>query len=103
MLRTYLKENGATDEDLIDFVIKGYEGNVGTIGSAINEDGYVDVFVGAGANLKSTGGVEYVERQAAAHSYGDVEKRYVYLLQDKPASRLVYDYCNSEAFYSIFE
>ena len=101
-LTTYLKDNGATDEDLKDFVVKGYEGNVGAIGSAINEDDNVDVFVGAGKNLKSTGGVDFVERFEATQNYGSVDSRWVYLLRDKPAARLVYDYCNSDAFYSIF-
>ena len=102
-LRTYLADNGATAENLADFVIKGYEGNVGAIGSAINEDENVDVFIGAGKNLQSTGGVNYVERSEAQKDYGSATNRYVYLLRDKPASRLVYDYCNSDAFYSIFE
>lgn len=102
-LVTYLTSNGATEEDLADFVVKGYEGNVGTIGSAINEDDDVDVVIGAAANLATTGNVKYVERTPATHNYGTVEKRYVYLLKDKPAARLVYDYCNSEEFYSIFE
>lgn len=102
-LTTYLTEKGATEKDLSDFVVKGYEGNVGALGSQINEDDDVDVVIGAGANLKSTGGVNYLERLPAAHEYGNVTGRYVYLLKDKPAARLVYDYCNSDAFYSIFE
>lgn len=102
-LRVYLAEQGATEEDLSDFIVKGYEGNVGTIGSKINEDGYVDVFIGAAANLQSTGGVPYVERTKADRDYGSVTNRYVYLLHDKPAARLLYEYCLSEAFYSIFE
>ena len=99
----YLKEKGASETDLSDFVFKGYTGNVGQIGTSINEDGYVDVFIGAAANLKSTGGVDYVERTQASKNYGAASNRYVYLLHDKPAARLVYEYCLSDAFYSVFE
>ena len=102
LLTNYLVANGATKEDLSDFIIKGYEGSVGEIGGKINDDGYVDVFIGGGANLKSTGGVNYVERYAASNDYGEATKRYVYLLRDKPVSRLVYQYFDTEEFYSIF-
>ena len=102
-LNEYLASKGASEEELADFVVKGYEGNVGSIGSQINEDDNVDVFIGAAANLLSTGGVEYVEREAAGKNYGGVSGRYVYLLHDKPASRLLYEYCLSDAFYTIFE
>ncbi len=103
LLTNFLVSKGATSEDLSDFIIKGYEGDVGTIGGKINEDGYVDVFIGAGANLKSTGGVNYIDRYAADKNYGDATKRYVYLLREKPVARLVYDYFSTDEFYSIFE
>ena len=103
LLTDYLIKNGATEEDLNDFIIKGYEGDVGTIGAAINDDEIVDVFIGAGSNLKSTGGVDYVDRYAASKDYGSVSKRYVYLLREKPVARLVYEYFNSDEFYTIFE
>ena len=102
-LTSYLTENGASEEDLSDFIVKGYEGTVGKIGTTINEDGDVDVFIGAAANLESTGGVHFVERTQAGKNYGTVTNRYVYLLHDKPAARLVYNYCLSDAFYTIFE
>ena len=103
LLTNFLIANGASQEELKDFIIKGYEGDVGTIGGKINDDGYVDVFIGAGANLKSTGGVEYVDRYAAEKNYGEATKRYVYLLKEKPVARLVYDYFHTDEFYSIFE
>lgn len=102
-LRTLLINNGATEADLADFVFKGYSGQMAVIGPEINEDGYIDVFIGAGATLKNKGGVEYVDRYAASENYGSVDKRYVYLLRDKPVARLVYEYCDTPEFYSIFK
>ena len=101
-LRNYLKSKGATDADLDDFVFRGYSGQVTVIGPDINEDGDLDVFIGAGANLKSQGGVQCVDRYPASQSYGTVEKRYVYLLRESPVARLVYEYCDTPEFYSIF-
>ena len=103
-LTSFLIENGATKDELNDFIVKGYEGNVETIGAAINEDGYVDVFIGGGNNLNTKGGVtKFVEKKAASQDYGEATNRYVFLLKEKPIARLVYEYCDSEAFYSIFE
>ena len=102
-LKTFLVANGATKEDLADFIFKGYEGDVGTSGGRINDDGYMDVVIGWGANLQSTGGVNYIDRYAAKENYGEATKRYVYLLRDKPVSRLVYEYFDTDEFYAVFK
>ena len=58
----FLSSKGATSKDLENTVIRGYQGNVGTIGAAITSDGDVDVLIGVGKNITSTGGVKTLER-----------------------------------------
>ena len=80
----------ATEEQLSKVFIRSYDGNVGTIGSNINRDGDVDVFLGAGANLKSTGGVEYVARTSGIPMGS--ESRYIYQLSDRTIAKTVYEW-----------
>ena len=65
------------------------------MGSAINTDGDVEIFIGAGNNLKTTGGVEYVTRTGPLTING-AENRYIYLLKDNALAQFVYDYMISD-------
>lgn len=95
-LMNYLtNEVHATEEQLSKVVIRAYDGNVGTIGSLINKDGDVDVFLGAGPNLKSDGGVEYVARTSGI-TMGP-KSRYIYLLSERTIARTVYDWSITDA------
>ena len=85
----------ATEDQLSKVVIRPYDGNVGTIGALINLDGDVDIFLGAGPNLKSDGGVDYVARQSGISMGG--KSRYIYLLTDRSAARTVYDWSLTDA------
>ena len=85
----------ATEEQLSKVVIRAYDGNVGTIGALINQDGDVDVFLGAGPNLKSDGGVEYIERQSGIMMGGI--SRYIYLLSERTVAKTVYDWSLTDA------
>ena len=80
----------ATEDQLSKVVIRAYDGNVGTIGSLINKDGDVDVFLGAGPNLKSDGGVEYVARTSGIPMGS--ESRYIYQLSDRTIAKTVYEW-----------
>ncbi len=76
--------------------LRGYtEEKVGALGSAINTDGDVEIFIGAGGNLKSTGGVDYVTRTGPLTING-AENRYIYLLKDNALAQFVYDYMISD-------
>lgn len=86
---------GATDEQIANVVIRPYDGNVATIGALINADGDVDVFLGGGANLKSDGGVEYVERQKDIIMGGI--SRYIYRISERSIGKYVYDWSLTDA------
>ena len=78
------------------FSFRAYsQSKVGDLGSAINTDGDVDVFIGAASNLKSTGGVDYVTRTGPLTING-AENRYIYLLKDNALAQFVYDYMISD-------
>ena len=58
----YLTANEKTLETL-DIVFRAYEGDVATIGANINADEDVDVLLGVGANISTTGGVTVYEKK----------------------------------------
>ncbi len=80
-----------------DVILRPYtEEKVGALGSAINTDGDVEIFIGAGTNLKSTGGVDFVTRTGPLTING-AENRYIYLLKDNALAQFVYDFMISDA------
>lgn len=80
----------ATSEQLSKVIIRPYNGNVAAIGAAINKDGDVDIFLGANANLATTGKVAYVDRQSGIMMGGI--SRYIFLLSNRSVARTVYDW-----------
>ena len=93
-LRTYLTDNGY---DLTSFkvTVRAYTGNLATTAPLINEDGDVDVVLGYGVNLKSSGGVDYKDRVSGINM-GTATGRYIYRLSDKTVSKLVYDWLQTD-------
>lgn len=95
-LFTYLRnECAATEEQLSKVSIRGYDGNVGTAGGLINQDGDVDITIGFGSNLRSQGGVEYINRFTL--TCGGIEGRYVYQHFSRPVVDSVYAWLQTPA------
>lgn len=93
-LKAYLISEGATTEDINNIVIKGYEGDVATAGSLINKDRYIDVLVGFGGNIDSTGGVPIIEKASGITMGG--KSRYVHRLTEKETAIKVYNWLQTE-------
>ena len=89
-LKNYLKNEGATDEDLSKVYIKGYQGDVATAGSLINKDRFVDILLGFGKNIGSTGGVLYKENVEGI-TMGN-KSRYITRLTDKDIALKVFSW-----------
>lgn len=93
-LKAYLKTEGATDADIANVVIKGYQGDVATAGSLINKDRYIDVLVGFGNNINSTGGVA-IKEKIGGITMGS-KSRYIARLTDKDIAIKVYAWLQTE-------
>ena len=77
-----------------DFIVllESFAGSVAESGALINEDGRMQVAIGWGKNFKTTGGVDYSERQDGI-KMGEAEGRYVYLLDGEDENALaVYNF-----------
>lgn len=61
-LESYVKTEGATEEDISKIVIRAYDGAVADVGTAVNADGDVDIIIGMGNNIDTTGGVTCLEK-----------------------------------------
>ena len=95
-LFTYLRtECAATDDQLSKVSIRPYNGNVGTAGGLINKDGDVDITIGFATNLKSQGGVEYIERFTL--TCGGIAGRYVYKHTTRSVVDSVYTWMQTDA------
>lgn len=93
-LKTYLKSEGASDEDLANVVIKGYQGDVATAGSLVNKDRFIDVLIGFGNNINTTGGVEVIEKDGGITMGG--KSRYIARLTEKDIAKKVYDWLQTD-------
>ena len=93
-LKSFLKKDGATDEQLATVEVKGYDGNVATMGALVNEDGDVDVMIGVGNNINSSAGVSIVEKVGEQMMGG--KSRYTALLKERPVARKVYEWAQTE-------
>ena len=89
-LMDFLSSKGASDEDLKNVAIRGYSGDVATMGASINSDGDVDVLLGVGNNINSTAGVEIIEKAGDIMCGG--KSRYIARLTEKEVSVWVYEW-----------
>ena len=110
MLRNHLKDlkNGSeeidftiTDDDLADVEVRSYDGDIATIGGNIKFDDDVDIFLGAGVNLGTQGGVTYLQRNA--YEIGDTPDRYIYRLNDRPQVKNIYTWMRSTDVRAYFK
>ena len=82
-LKAYLASQGATAEQLALVDVREYaDSSVGTYGAKIMGDGDVDVFVGCGNNINTTGGVAIVEKSAGFAINTKTGRRFVLLNYD---------------------
>lgn len=93
-LKSFLKKDGATDDQIKTVEVKGYDGNVATMGALVNEDGDVDVMIGVGNNINSTAGVSIIEKVGNQMMGG--KSRYTALLKERPVARKVYEWAQTE-------
>lgn len=85
--RAYMTENNLTFD--VEFRVYS-ESAVADFGAAVNKDGDVDVILGAGANIQSSGGVAYIAR--AYMTYEGLTGRYAVLLTDTERALNFYAY-----------
>lgn len=90
-LHAFLRsECDATDEQIGLVSIRGYNGDVAAMGGLINDDGDVDLLIGVGNNINSTGGVSIIEKQGEIPMGG--KSRYIARLTDKEVAIKVYEW-----------
>ena len=98
MLRNYIGDKVTTPTDI---EVREYLGDVATIGANINFDEDVDIFLGAGVNLGSSGKVEYVARNA--YDIKGVADRYIYKLSDRDSTNDIYDWVRTKEVKDFFK
>ena len=98
-MKAYLKTQGATDEQLANIAVRGYDGNVAAIGSAILADGDVDVMIGIAQNFDAptteggpTAGVPVKEKDSGIYMGTSGKNRWVARLTDDDVAVLVYEW-----------
>ena len=91
-LYTFLRSNGATDEDIANVKITPYEGNVATAGANINKDRFNDILIGFGGNLDDEDGanVKVIEHIGGITMGG--QSRYISRLTDKEIAIDVFEW-----------
>lgn len=99
-LRSYINSI-SPDMDPEQIEVRKYLGDVSTIGGNIMMDGDVDIFLGAGANLKSQGGVEYITRNA--YSIKGVTDRYIYKLSERESTNTIYSWARTKEIQDYFK
>ena len=98
-LHAFLRtEMSATDEEINNISIRGYDGDVASMGGKINADGDVDVLIGVGNNINSTGNVAIKEKEGNIPMGG--KSRYIARLTDYAVSIAVYEWLKTEAGYA---
>ena len=89
-LLDFLESKGATEKDLGNIAIRGYSGDVATMGASINSDGDVDVLLGVGNNINSTAGVSIIEKKGDIMCGG--KSRYIARLTESEVAVWVYQW-----------
>ncbi|MCD8372934.1 MAG: Ig-like domain-containing protein [Clostridia bacterium] len=98
-LNTYLEELGITD---VTVTIRSYSADysVAEVGTAVNTDGDVDILLGMGSNITSTGKIETLE---LVDDYTMGEKsRNIARLTDDPLTNLIFEWLQTDEVRAIF-
>ena len=93
-LNSYLAAQGY-DLSSFNIVIRNYDGDLATTAPMIINDNDVNIVLGYGKNLQSTGGVAYVSREAG-FAMGTKTDRYIYQLTDSEFVKLIFDWTKTE-------
>ena len=101
MLMEHMRAIGTSEENLLDVEVRAYDGDVATIGGNITFDADVDIFLGAGVNLGTTGGVTYTQRNA--YEIAGVADRYIYRLNDREQVVEAYTWMRSKEVKDYFK
>lgn len=89
-VEAYLDSQGH-DHNNLKIDVRGYEGDVATVGSKVNADTDVNVLVGMGSNIQSQGGINYVELIDGI-TMGTKTKRNIALVVENTLGRLVFEW-----------
>ena len=103
-LKAYLKTQSVSDEDIATIVFKGYDGNVGPTTEAILEDGDVDIMLGWGNNISTTGKIPatLVQEDIQNVAMGEKAGRTIHLLTDNEGVKVVFDYFKTPEGQKLF-
>lgn len=98
-MKDYLGEQGATEQQLADIVVRGYSGTVAEMGSSVRNDGDVDLLIGVGANIDvptstggATAGVPIIEKTDGIYIGDSGKNRYIARLTEDDIAKLVYEW-----------
>lgn len=106
--KTYLTNEGLSQEDINSVVVRGYAGNVGPTTGQILYDDDVDIMLGWGSvdNITTTGSIPLSmlkQSEAYAITYeGTVKNRYIHRLTDSVGSLKLMEYLMSETCINFF-
>lgn len=92
--KIYLEAIGATQDELDSITFRKYGGDdtdVATLGGLVNSDGDVDILIGVGNNINTTGGVNIVDK-TGNFTIGEASGRYVALLSDNSFATSFFNY-----------
>ena len=96
-LFAYLRSHNVSEADIATIEFKGYEGNVGPSTEAIVNDGDVDIMLGWGSNISSSGSIPASSVVNAWSNYemGAKTGRYVHILSSDESVTLVSEFLAS--------
>lgn len=103
-LKTYLANEGVSEEDINSIVIRGYSGNVGPTTGQILYDDDVDLMLGWGSvsNITTTGSIPVeMIRETIDYTIGS-HARYIHRISDNPGGIKALDYLKSEECIAYF-
>ncbi len=105
-LKTYLSNQGVSQEDINTVVIRGYTGNVGPSTGQILYDGDVDIMFGWATNISTTGSIpeaSILDNKTITVVYnGESKTRNIHRLTDNPGAIKVMDFLLSAEVTSYF-
>ncbi len=89
-MESYLDSQGH-DHSSLKIDVRGYEGDVATVGSKVNADTDVNVLLGMGTNIQTQGNINYVELIEGV-AMGNKTGRNIALVVENELGRLIFDW-----------